>query len=243
MKKYLAVLLAVALFSPALFAEDLSFDVKEVAQEYSEIFKDFQVGNHLLVFPHTEYGEYFTEQQVAPEDPEFVPNLPGLERHRTENYKEILISVPRGYIVDKHIALDTTVNEPYLPFLSERSILMYTSDNSHNDKNDISFKLDYDITLSKKVSYEANGYVTKGQPMALRIRFSSKYFTWKSVSKNYNPFIVSRVKYGRKTITLKAKVYEVLRIITPSGRVIRYVLEPNFQNIYNDFEFVRNSFK
>ena len=79
--------------------------------------------------------------------------------------------------------------------------------------------------------------------LTLKIRFSPKYFTWKRVGNNYDPTRTKDITYNGKKITLRTRVISVLTITTPKGEIMEYVLEPNFQEIYNDFKFVRDGYR
>ncbi len=158
----------------------------------------------------------------------------------TDSYVEIKISVPEGYKINKYIMVDFTydANEPYFyfPFVSNRSILL------RSNGKDVSFKLDYDVEFKDKESITDIPMEYIDQALDFTIRFSPKYFSFNKAD-NYNAEKQVNVQYKGKTVTLNVETYPVLIITTPSGVNMSYVLEPNWQNIYNDFKFVREGHK
>ncbi len=235
MKKIIVSLVFTICLSPLGFAQTYPLPGIEVLfKEYSKEIKNIQKSDFHVSTQLVE-GEFYTEQQMPPE---YVGNAKqNLEKRKTNSYVEAIISVPEGYSINKNITHDG-----YLSFPSERSILLFATDKEYNDVSDISFNLDYDITFKNpsEISYDENGYMTKA--LTLKIRFSPKYFTWKRINENYDPERTTDIKYNGKKVTLRTRVLPVLTITTPNGKTLEYILEPNFQEIYNDFKFVRNGY-
>ena len=213
---------------------------KEYSQTYSKMLKNSIKEEHKVAFASKIVeGKYYTEQQMPPEYAEFDESaMQNLEKYQTNSYKELTISVPEGYSINKNITYEGDIS-----FLPQRSILLFATDKEFNDVSEISFNLDYDITFKNpsEVTYKDNGRMTKA--LTLKIRFSPKYFTWKRVGNNYDPTRTKDITYNGKKITLRTRVISVLTITTPKGEIMEYVLEPNFQEIYNDFKFVRDGYR
>ena len=150
-------------------------------------------------------------------------------------YEEATFSVPAGYTINKYIKFDNG-NKPYLPFVSENSILVFAN------REDISFKLDYDISIKEDdTSNITEGYLYNA--LDFTIRYSPKYFALVPVSDNYNPSQTVEFEYNGKTVVLDTEIYPVLIITTPEGKNTSYILRPYFEKIYADFEFVRKGHK
>ena len=247
MKKLLVTLIFTFFLYPLVSAQFISplpgpeALFQEYLQMISKAVKNQQQEDSFSFTQKTIEGEYYTEQQLQPGYEEFKEeDLPKLEKRKTDTYEEITINVPSGYSINKEVDA-----EGYISFLSQRSSILYATNKSYEDESDISFKLDYDIIFKhpEEIPYTEYYSVKAGKPLTLKIRYSSKYFTWKKADNNYDFSRTTEITYKEKKVTLRTHVVPVLRVTTPSGNTIKYILEPNFQNIYNDFKFVRDGYK
>ena len=248
MKKLLFAFLSFMLLSPA-FAQfapvtgpfpGLDVLFREYAKKYSKLIQNKQDENGVNISTTTIKGEYYTEEQTAIDNAILELTeygkviLPKEEKQVTNSYNEITVMIPEGYTINKYI--DPANAEEKLVFLQERSILIY------NNKKETTFKLDYDIDFENEEKVLGDeGYLYDA--LTLKIRYSPKYFSFKRVFSDYNPAKTVQVEYNGKPVTLNVEVFPVLTITTPKGSDMQYVLEPNFQSIYNDFEFVRKGHK
>ncbi len=217
---------------------------KEYLQRYSKVISKSELGKGVLVLSKTTNGKYTTKEQNEMEMSEveeaaFYGNEPILspaETRVTDTYNEAVISIPKGYRINKYIVIESPYANLYFPFLSARSILLT------NKGEDISFQLDYDLELADAKDIEEVPTEYIDQALKMTIRYSPKYFTLKR-DYSQNPARQVKVKYEGKDITLNVEVYPFLIITTPDGKDMVYVLEPNWQNLYNDFKFVREGHK
>lgn len=262
MKKLFVALFTLLLSAPTVFAQfnpipgnlpGIDVLLQECYQNYSELIKsnvnEIQNKNNFQISTQTVNGEYTTIEQndsdIYSSERDIGVKNSAPETKTTDSYVEVKISVPEDYIVNKYISFNYNGKETkaYIPFLSENSILLFANE------EDISFKLDYDIDLAEVPVIEEGVYIPQEgylkQALTFTIKYSPKYFTFKRVSKNYNFFKKVEFKYKGKDVILNTKIYPVLIITTPQGKDMTYVLEPNsnFENIYNDFEFVRKGHK
>lgn len=246
MKKLFLVFVGFMLFSPTVFAQlaplpGMEALIKEYLPKYSKILQPSLEKSMVKFATKTVEGKYVTEEQTAIDNAILELTeygkvvLPEEEKQTTNDYKEITISVPEDYTINKYIDPDNEKEQ--LLFLTERSVLLNINDKETN------FKLDYAIILNneEEITDELEGYLYNA--LTLKIKYAPKYFTFKRVYRDYNPLKTVQVEYKGETITLNTTVYPVLTITTPRGYDMQYILEPNFQNIYNDFEFVRKGHK
>ena len=255
MKKLIIAFVGFMLFSPSLFAqwdigpfpglEALFYPLYQEQKERVEMITEIEAVN---ISSQTIHGNYYTEQQMAPEDLELPEaDRPKSEKHVTDTYTEVSVIVPEGYSINKYMTFDYDSDQVRFPFLPSSSVLMYTTffnsaTGKYEEFRDISFKLDYDVTLenSEDAMYMEDGYWNNA--LTLKIRYANKYFDFEKVYENYTPLTTEEITYNGKKITLNAHVHYVLVITTPSGYHIRYILKPNLQSIYSDFKFVRRAF-
>ena len=238
MNKLFLLVLFYLFVAPILVAQTLPGP--EVLFEYSRLISE-QVSEKRVKFDLKTVKDIYTtreqnelemaeveEAALYGQEPVFLPE----ETQLTDTYNEVTISIPDGYSINKYIVIDSFDQNLYFPFTNDRSILIRS-----NDK-DISFKLDYDLKLAS--NYDVNEIPTEyiNQGLIMTIRYSPKYFTLKrDYEHQYQKQV--KVQYKGKEINLNTEVYPILLITTPKGKDMVYVLEPNFQNLYNDFKFVR----
>ena len=184
-----------------------------------------------LMMSAEEYMEFYAKK----------PLVPAPETKTTNKYTEAIINIPAAYLVyNVNIANDKQTNKPHL-FLTNDLISIQTQ------KGDVSFKLDYRIYPSIKANqHELNKYGYEynlnNKPLTVVVKYDPKYFTLKKVN-NYEPNKDVTVSYKGKTITLNTVTKSFLYIEDKDGNVTEFVLEPNFQNLYKDFKFVREGHK
>ena len=264
MKKLFLAFLGLMFFSPELFAQcGALFNHSNIGplpgpevifqplyQEYKDSLEKQVERNLIKISTATIEGEYYTEEQTYAVDlPSENMKVRPAERHKTNTYTEVTISVPEGYTISKYIEFDSITNEAYFPGLQSKSIMLYTQRKQnvdgkveYEDNEEVFFKLDYDFAFDHPEEIqEDGGYFTNAA--TLKIRYAPKYFTWQMTNNDYNTLKAVKVNYKGKEIKFKARVYFVLVITTPSGHHIPFVLVPNFQEIYNDFKFVRERFQ
>lgn len=240
MKKYLAVFLVVALFGTLAFAEVSSLDVKEMSKEYSisisNLFEN-SVSNDISVKQYTSTKQYSTKQYIPFEMDEGYQESPTPEEKITNGSVAASITIPPGAKIQDYILTDTYGQ---LRFLNSKSIFLMI-----NGK-EVRFELDYTIKFTDKKYqkyFEENFYdidlQSVSQPMTIIIRYSPRYFILKSYKNSYPKDSTSNIKYKGKNISLKTQTYHVLGVEKKNGETEYFVLKPNWQNIYNDFKFVR----
>lgn len=248
MKKLFVAFFAFMLFSPAIFAQlnpvqgplpgpDL---LLEYLKKYSKVLEPSMEKDMVKFSSETVEAEYTTEEQTAIDNAILRTIeygrviLPEEEKQKTDSYREVTVTVPNGYTINKYIAPEETKEK--LVFLVDRSILVYIN------AREATFKLDYDITFENEEEVLGEeGYFYNA--LTFKIKYAPKYFTFRKISDKYNPAKTVQVEYKGQIIDLNTEVYPVLTITTPHGYDMQYVLEPNYQNIYNDFEFVRKGHK
>lgn len=242
MKKYLAVLLGVLIFSPALFAEITSFNVKDVVKDYSTLIPNLVKENGIVpiyVKKSSSNQNYITKQYIPYELDEINEESETPESKITNGYEKVSITVPVGYKIQDYILTNTYGQ---LSFPNSKSILLLV-----NGK-EVRFQLDYTIKFTDKKYqkyFEENFYDVDlekvSQPMTITIKYSPRYFTLKSYKKSYSGTKTLNITYEGKNIALNTRVYHFMEIDNKHGKPTYFVLEPNYQNIYNDFKFVRES--
>lgn len=250
MRKLFIAFFGIMIISPTLFAQwiqgplpGLDALIQSYKQEYSALLQKPGAKDFIKLSSQTLQGEYYTVEQLLPGDIGAQEDMyAGKEKRVTNTYNEVTIHVPEGYQVNKLIKMD--YGEPCFFFLRDRSIELYTVNAKENDSAEISFKLDYDIIFDNTDDITCFTDDFSGRAMTLKIRYSPKYFDFKEIKVNeYNYALEKEIKYKGKKIELKTHVSPVLIITTPSGHKIGYLLEPNFENIYKDFKFVREGYK
>ena len=207
------------------FVEPAFFTERVIDGEYQTVEE-----NRLRMTPE-EYREFYAKEPIL--------NAP--ETKTTNQYKKAIIRIPAGYTVyDVSIGMNKETGKPYL-FLANDLISIEES-----DIGDISFKLDYKIyplkpyqreLLEKGYDYDINSRVLK-----LEVNYDPKYFTLKKVT-NYEPNKKVSILYQGKIVILNTFTRSLLYVQDKDGNDIEFVLEPNFQNLYKDFKFVREGHK
>ena len=245
MKKCLAVLFSMMLFSPAVFAELSSFDVKETIKEYSGLTREFmksQIGQFGITGQDlTYFDEDYTTKQYIPNESESGEDYDGTkpvsEERTSKGYYELVIKLST-----KEGPADPVTYESF-GFFNYGYIWL-----NINGK-DVRFKLDCTVVSRKTGEPITLKYNEKGEPIItedaiITLRYPKKYFTLAKQLLSYNPinikskFRYSKEKGKKEKITLNAKIYETL-VIESWGFEVYFVLEPNLKDIYKDFEFVR----
>ncbi len=243
MKKIFLVLVCILFLGQIGNAQFLQ-NIESIYKEYISNLIKGEVKGKLKVSLNIVNDKYITSKQQSETIEELEENsmfgkeavLPNKETSVTDKYMEVKISIPKGYKINKYIMMDFNYDNNdtyfYFPFRSDRTIVL------RNNGKDVSFKLDYDVTFKDKTIITEIPMEYIDQALNLTIRFSPKYFKFQR-NDNYNVKREVNLQYEGKTITLNVEVYPVLTITTPRGVNMSYVLEPNWQNIYNDFKFVR----
>ena len=245
MKRLFAFILCTLFITPGLFAQtfpgpELFFgDYSEYLRLISgQVKKDgvhFSFKKINKEYPTTEQNEMemleLGEAALYGQEPIFQAE----ETHVTDSYNEVTIQIPEGYSINKYIVIDSPYPDLHFP-VSGRTIML-----TINGK-DASFKLDWDVKLTDADNIKEIPTEYINQALTLTLRYSPKYF---SLRRDYNNNLARevKVKHEGEDITLNAEVYPFLIITTPKGTNMSYVLEPNFQNLYNDFKFVREGHK
>lgn len=162
------------------------------------------------------------------------------ETKKTDNYKQATINIPYNYVV---YDLDADVNKKGVPYLRLSNNMILVTINGE----DLSFKLDYEIHFAKQSDEEeflktGCNYNFANKPLKVIINYAPKYFTLKKVN-NYETNQTVPVVYKDKNIILNTVTLPVLYLEDKKGDNLEFVLEPNFQNLYNDFKFIREGHK
>lgn len=193
---------------------------------------DYQtVEEHRLFMSPKEYKEFYAKEPVL--------NKP--ETQTTNKYKNAIIRIPPNYnTFDVFVNIDKETGEASLVLANDLISI-------ESDMGDISFKLDYKIYPAAKVHQkelqeQGLNYDINKRPLRLEVNYDPKYFTLKKVN-NYNPNKKVSVEYEGKVITLNTVTQPLLYIEDKNGNDTEFVLEPNFQNLYKDFKFVREGHK
>ncbi len=236
--KKIFLMLVCSLFLGQIGNAQLLQNIESVYKEYMSNLIKGEVKGKLNFSVHVVNDKYVTSEQQAAAIEELEAAsmfekeavFPKEETSVTDSYVEVKISVPEGYKINKYIMLDFNYdgNDPYFyfPFVSNRSILL------RNNGEDISFKLDYNVEFKDKESITEMPMEYIDQALYLTIRYSPKYFRFIR-NDNYTTEKQIKVQYEGKTITLNVETYPVLVITSPDGKNMYYILEPNWQNIYN----------
>ncbi|MBO4707228.1 MAG: hypothetical protein J5594_01550 [Elusimicrobiaceae bacterium] len=228
MKKYLAILFSVVLFSPAVFAELSSVDVKEITKEYSNLVSQFatdiaastEVGGNKHYFDK-DYTtrEYVPYENQMDHDYGVAKHVP--EEKTNKGYYEVIDEIPAGYkIIDNNKSIVMVINGKEVRFELDYTI----KSNNNND--------------SALIDYDKNGFPVLTKNATVTLKYSPKYFKLVPYV-YYTPSTQNKtIKYNGNDISLDIKTYAALEFGYEGGTSIYYVLEPNLQNIYTDFEFV-----
>ena len=187
--------------------------------------------NKLLMSPE-EYMEYYQKQPIISEP----------ETKITNRYKEAIISIPKSAkLYDVEIGTNKETGEPYL-FLTKDLISISI------DQRDIYFHLDYEVYPAKryqkefKQRFQDQDYNFNDRPLKVKIKYDPKYFTLKKLT-DYETAKKIKFFYNGTIVELNTVTQPVLYAQDKEGNDVYFVLEPNFQNIYKDFKFVREGHK
>lgn len=248
MKKIFTVLTFIFCLSSLGFAQSLQ-GLNALVQEISKTVKgENNVKNTLHEFDITFTKSYLTEQYIPYEnemDEDYGQKIPTPEAKETAGYKETRIFIPAGYkIMYDQMFID---GDGKISFPTCKSIFM-----NINGK-EVRFKFDYNI-LHKDAEPQqiinSDGDDSDGekftnilQPITIGIKYSPKYFTFNKYENAYSGEQTKEINYKGKKIVLKAVTDFLIKILDNDGKATYYVLEPNLQDIYNDFKFVRGASK
>ena len=239
MKKYLAVLFTVVLFTPAVFAELPSLDMQGSINEYSNLITNLikNIDNCKVKYNGIEVSDpkyfdkdYTTEQYISYEneaDTDYDIKMPAPEAKTTKGYYELVINVPAGYrVIDYNKSVVMIINNKEVRLKLDYNIKA----NDNNDDNSI------------LIDYDENGFPVLTRPVTITLKYSPRYFKKLDTWVHYTPIDKPlNVNYNGKDIPLNTKTYAALEFGHKGGTSIYYVLEPNLQNLYNDFKFVREN--
>ncbi|MCR5504962.1 MAG: hypothetical protein K6E94_05380 [Elusimicrobiaceae bacterium] len=260
MKKIIISLFCFMFFTPAIYAQNwhgVLSSIQSFDKSASILFQNYiNETKNLITYPfknkeisfteRTLKGKYLTYEgepmiyiEIETDDIEVI--YPKRESRETDVYNVVDIYVPKGYDLHKSFELYRKDNKYKLGFanISNNSIMFFKGD------EDLFFKLDYEINLLNQdemddyyIGRKALDEDNMGD-MYITIKYAPKYFTFKQVDNSYEQEKTVQVNYQGETINLETRIVPIFWISSPSGESIRYVLEPDYQNIYNDFKFVR----
>lgn len=213
MKKYLAVLFTVVLFSSAVFAEVSSFDVKKMTKEYSNLVSPevkLNKADHILFQQKFIDKNYSTKQYMFYENEmdEDYGQLKTPEEKTNKGYVEVSLTIPAGYKVKDYMY----VTNGKILFLGSKFIPVEIKGKVAR------FELDYTINSEEEIfdfDYEDDIYTIIPQPITITIRYSPRYFVFAE------------------------DISGILKIMDDKGNITNFGFKPNYENIRHDFKFVR----
>ncbi len=170
-------------------------------------------------------------------------DMPISEERTTKGYNELTLTIPAGYRIVGGLHYDVSAGGLYYNFGQMSTMI--------NEDGMIEFQLDYDVEFANpeyQTYFEQNVHRIDpnkvAEPIKVTIRYSPKYFTLKIQDKeSYAKSENVEVTYKGKKISFDAITYAALVVTDKKDKIVYYTLEPNFQNIYNDFKFVRKECK
>ena len=158
------------------------------------------------------------------------------ESRTSRGYNELTVTFPANYKILGELNYDISAGVLYYNF--DRISIMV------NEEGWAEFQLDYDVEFANpeyQTYFERNAHLIDlsevSEPVRVKIRYSPKYFTLKIQDvESYGKPEKVEVNYKGKKISFDAIAYAPRICTDKKDQHGCYTLEPNFQNIYNDFK-------
>lgn len=181
------------------------------------------------------------------DNPDYQVTFPNTEVKTTKGYIEETFSIPASCTIAPYI---TTTYDPstgkHIPyFLGQDKYIIFI----HINNDTRHFNLDWEVTLKDESllndpdekTPDIRDIFNKSDKKII-VRYSPNYFTLVQSHKNANKNVAlqDNTYPVKNNYGLKVEVAPIFYTKTNYGEETFYYLVPNFDNIYNDFKFVRN---
>lgn len=220
-----------------------------LVQEMLKLIPQPKITNTIYFFEKDVEGSFSTQEEnrLFMTEDEYLkfygrkPILEAPETKTTTHYKQAIINIPADCaLYDVTVGINKKTGEPYL-YLFKDTISMEI-----NNK-ELSFKLDYEINLTNEADKKeflklGKNFSLYNKPLKISINYDQNYFTLEQV-KDYDTEKQVNVIFNNQEITLNTITKPILYLEDKERNIIEFVLVPNFQNLYQDFTFVREGHK
>ena len=272
MKKMFTLMFMIATMCPLFaetVALDTELNIKEAIKEYKLQILNTSTGNEDEIGIRTE--DFLTKKYTTVECNDYLivggsPNYPNREEEKsvTTGYTKVRVDIPNSYTYNDNDSYETFSvyggNNAGIYFGQghDKINIKIKKKGTIGGLKDISFKLDYDIHLcdrsneKERLNSEFND-VIENECLSFTFKYSPRYFKFRSLSESeYNKYLKDikeiNIQYMDTEVTLEANVGYIFSVTSPrslfhlKGVTSYFVLEPNFENLYADFVYVRQGY-